>query len=73
MNTQENLLELAKQGNSKAIATLINRQLQPKGITVKANFKDRCLQIVLESAQIPDQEALVVFIRKGITSLESEG
>lgn len=31
--SQPNLLELAKQGDTKAIATLINRQLQPKGIT----------------------------------------
>jgi hypothetical protein len=52
--TQPNLLELAKQGNAKAIATLINRQLQPKGITAKAAFKDGCLQIMLESAHISD-------------------
>jgi hypothetical protein len=70
--TQPNLLQLAKQGNAKAIATLINRQLQPKGITAKAIFKDSCLQIMLESAQVPNQQALVAFIRKGITSLETE-
>jgi hypothetical protein len=32
--TQPNLLELAKQGNAHAIAALMNRQLQPKGITL---------------------------------------
>lgn len=70
--TQPNLLELAKQGNAQAIATLMNRQLQPKGITVKAALKDGCLQIMLESAQVPNQQALVEFIRKGITSLGAE-
>jgi hypothetical protein len=32
--------------------------------------QDGCLQIMLESAQVPNQQALVAFIRKGITSLE---
>jgi tetratricopeptide (TPR) repeat protein len=66
---QPNLLELAKQGNAKAIATLINRQLQPKGITAKAALKDGCLQVMLESAQAPNQQSLFAFVRKGITGL----
>jgi uncharacterized protein (DUF697 family) len=70
--TQPNLLELAKQGNAQAIATLMNRQLQTKGITAKAALKEECLQIILESAQVPNQQALVVFIRKGITNLGAE-
>jgi uncharacterized protein (DUF697 family) len=69
---QPNLLELASQGNAQAIATLMNRQLQPKGITTKAALKEGCLQIMLESAQVPNQQALVVFIRKGITNLGAE-
>ncbi|WP_277926746.1 MULTISPECIES: hypothetical protein [Nostoc] len=40
--TQPNLLELAKQGDAQAIASLINRQLQPKGITAKVALKDAC-------------------------------
>lgn len=67
---QSNLLELAKQGNASAIASLINRQLQPKGITAKTALKDNCLQIMLESPQIPNQQALIGFIHKGITKLE---
>jgi len=67
--TQLNLLELAKQGNAQAIATLMNRQLQPKGITTKAALKEGCLQIMLESAEVPNQQALVAFVRKGLTSL----
>jgi len=67
--TQPNLLELAKQGNAHAIAALINRQLQPKGITAKAALKDGCLQLMLESAQTLNQQVLVAFVRKGITGL----
>ncbi|MEH1865108.1 MAG: hypothetical protein V7K69_08865 [Nostoc sp.] len=67
--TQPNFLELAKQGDAQAIASLLNRQLQPKGITAKIALKDGCLQVMLESAQVPNQQALVAFIRKDITSL----
>lgn len=69
--TQPNLLELAKQGNAKAIGALINRHLQPKGITAKATLKNGCLQIMLQSDQILNHQTLVTFIRKGITSLEA--
>ncbi|QFS43588.1 hypothetical protein [Nostoc sphaeroides] len=71
-NVQPNLLQLAKQGDPKAIAALMNRSLQPKGVTAKVAFKDGCLQIMLESAQVTDQQALVAFVRKGIINLETE-
>ncbi len=51
--TQPNLLELAKQGDVNAIATLMNRKLQPKGIIAKAGMKNDCLQIVLSAAEVP--------------------
>lgn len=70
--TQQNILRLAKQGNSKAIAVLINRYLQPKGITVvKVALKDSCLLILLESAQEPNRQ-VVAFIRRVIMNLGSE-
>lgn len=68
--TQPTLLELAKQGNPKAIATLMNRQLQPKGITAKVALKGDCLQVMLEGEQVPDQQTLVDFISKGVASLK---
>jgi hypothetical protein len=70
--TQENIRELAKQGNPKALATMLNRSLKPKNITAKVGMKNDCLQILLESAQIPDQEAMVSFIRNGLIKLEVE-
>lgn len=70
--TQENLRQLAKQGNPKALATIINQSLKPKSITAKVGLKDDCLQVLLESAQIPNQQAMVSFIRNGLTKLEVE-
>jgi hypothetical protein len=70
--TQENLRQLAKQGNPKAIAALINQSLKPKNITAKVGLKDDCLQVLLESAQIPKQQAMVSFMRNGLTKLEVE-
>lgn len=66
---QPNTVELAKQGDTEAIASLMNRHLQPKGITATVTLKDACLQVMLKSLQVPNQQALVTFVHKGITSL----
>ncbi|MEA5594797.1 type IV pilin-like G/H family protein [Rivularia sp. UHCC 0363] len=68
--SQQNILELAKQGDAQAIASLMNRQLQPKGITAKATVDNSCLQIMLLSDETLNQQALVEFIRKGLTGLK---
>ncbi|MFM6347785.1 MAG: hypothetical protein ACKPFK_21965, partial [Dolichospermum sp.] len=68
--TQDNLLALAKQGDVQAIASLMNRSLQPKGITAKVALKDACLQVMLESEQISNQKALAEFVKKGIIALD---
>lgn len=68
--TQQDIRELAKQGNTKALAALINQSLKSKNITAQVGVKDDCLQILLESAQVLDQEAMVSFIRNGLVKLE---
>jgi hypothetical protein len=68
---QPHILELAKQGDTEAIACLMNRHLQPKGITATVILKDTCLEVMLESVQMSNQQALVTFVRKGITSLSA--
>ncbi|WP_341526283.1 type IV pilin-like G/H family protein [Nostoc sp. UHCC 0302] len=70
--TQPNLLELAKQGDAQAIASLMNRQLQPKGIKVKTNLTSGCFMVIAESENVPEQSFLVDFICKGITELKAE-
>lgn len=67
--TQPNLKQLAQQGNIKAISTLMNRTLQAKGITAKVRLKESCLQVMLESTQIPDQQFCVALIAEGMQRL----
>lgn len=68
--TQQDIKELAKQGNAKALATIINQSLKSKNTTAKVGVKDNCIQILLESAQVPDQQTMVFFIRNGLIKLE---
>lgn len=71
--SQQNVLESAKQGNPNAIAALINRNLQQKGIAAKVSRKDACLRIMLESSDVPNQSPLVEFIGDGIKKLQVVG
>ncbi|MEP0870338.1 hypothetical protein NDA01_11045 [Trichocoleus desertorum AS-A10] len=71
-SSQPDLLKPAKQGNIEAIAALMNRLLQPKNITAKASLKDNCLQVMLESEQVPNQQVLVEFVRKSTVVLGLE-
>jgi hypothetical protein len=66
------ILELAKQGDARAIAALMNRYLQPKGITATAALDDSCLQVWLESLHIPNSPTLVEFVRNGLMNLGVE-
>jgi hypothetical protein len=70
--TQQNLQELAKQGDPQAIASSINRTLKPKGINADVTRDNGCLHITLESGKVPSQMALVDFIRSGMTKLGVE-
>ncbi len=70
--SQPNLLQRAKQGDTGAIAALMNRSLQPKGITAKVSLKEHCLKVMLEASQVPEQQPLVEFVHKGITGLNVE-
>ena len=68
--TAANDLDLAKQGNPKAIAALMNQTLQSKGITTTVILSGSCLTVVAESDTVPDQAFLLDFIRQGIVSLK---
>jgi hypothetical protein len=68
--TQQNPLQLAKQGNPNAIAALINRSLNSQGITAKVIRKDDCLRVLLESNEVPKQNNLSAFIHNGVLKLE---
>ncbi|NJL45345.1 MAG: hypothetical protein HC922_05580, partial [Leptolyngbyaceae cyanobacterium SM2_3_12] len=69
-NPPPHVIQLARQGNPEAIAALMNRHLEAKGILAQVNQQGSALQIVLEAAQIPNQAELVAYVSKGITGLE---
>ncbi|NEO29690.1 MAG: hypothetical protein F6K36_04410 [Symploca sp. SIO3C6] len=69
---QKSILQLARQGDPKAIAALVNHYLASKSITTKTKLKGGCLHLLLESAQVPNQKVLVAFIRKVMMGLSAE-
>ena len=70
--SQPNLEELAKQGDTNAIAALLNRSFEPKGVTTKAAIKNDSLNIIVEAAETPNKQESVAIIRDVITRLKLE-
>lgn len=66
---QQNILELAKQGDANAIASLLDQQLQSQNIAVKAGIKHDCLNLMLESPQVPKQQSVLPLIRDELVNL----
>jgi|GEM_PF-6191704 len=65
-------IKLAKQGNSQAIACLIEDVLKSEKV-IKSEIKDGCLKLVVETLDVSDQHHLVTKIRELIINLEIEG
>ncbi|GFE68417.1 hypothetical protein [Chroococcus sp. FPU101] len=64
------LLQLAKQGNTEAISTLLNQCLLVRRVTlVEANLNENCLELKLVSPKVPNQYKLIPFLRDEISSL----
>ena len=63
-------MDLAKQGDPHAIASLINRSLASKGIHAEAELEAECLKISLQASQIPNQKAVVTIIHRGMIVLQ---
>lgn len=70
--TPGKLLAQAKQGDPKAIAALMNRSTESKGISVKASLKERCLQVLFEGNVVPHQDKTMEFVREGMAKLQVE-
>ena len=73
MITSLNRLERAKQGDAGAIAALMNDVLQAQEVWVKATFDRDCLQVMLKSPAILNQSTCLVFIQRGLLSLQPVG
>jgi hypothetical protein len=69
MSAQE-ILTLAQQGDSRAIATLMNCITRPQGVNVRVQEHQACLHILFESEQVPDPIGAVEFACDSITTLK---
>jgi len=69
---QYRFVQLAKQGNSKAIATLLNSKLHPQGINAKASVVNSWLHILLESDELPDRSSTIDVVRDQLIELAPE-
>lgn len=69
--SQAAILHQAKQGDPKAIASLLNQSLYyRKAEITDATFEEDCLQIRLESPKIPNQHKLIPHLRDELISLD---
>jgi len=69
MMVQSNTIELAKSGDINAINDLVNQWLNSSSIIIKTTLKQDCLQIILESATVPEQEPIISLLRDGLLNL----
>jgi hypothetical protein len=69
---QPHLLELAKQGESTAIAALMNAVLNTQEIQAQVGLEGHCLGVLLKSSKALNQEAIVTFVRRGLDRLDIE-
>ncbi|WP_416666645.1 hypothetical protein [Egbenema bharatensis] len=69
LSSRRSALKLARQGNARSIATLMNYSLKIRGITARANFQEGCLWVTLEGNPVPRQKDMVRFVYGGISRL----
>ena len=68
----QNFLELAKKGDPRVLAGLINRALQSKGIAVKATQQGDITHFLFECSQdIPEPNALTDYLIQALTRLKA--
>lgn len=67
--SQSKILESAKNGDPQAISAVINKSLEPKGISAKTMLSSGCLTIALESEKAVPEIPIVEFIQNGILRL----
>jgi len=63
------LLLQARQGSPEAIAQLLNRALNPRGIGARVYTEAEGLVVWLESMAVPPQAEMVTFIQQGLSQL----
>ncbi len=70
---REDLLALAQQGNTSAIAALLNQQLKYRGMHCRTVLIDQVLHVVVSAeGETPDRGATLEFLRAKIINLDVE-
>ncbi len=69
MKTQRRILERAKQGDSAAIATWMTCCLHHRGLTATTAVEDNCLNVLLESAEVPEQQPTITAVLQELGQL----
>ncbi|MEG4217400.1 CapA family protein [Microcoleus sp. Pol14C6] len=68
--SQQDILNLAKEGDARAIAFLIGQALESFGVTAKASRENDTLHLLLEAEQLPAEEACLRVAVKGLQRLQ---
>ena len=68
----QNLLELAQQGDTKAITNLVYDWLGLPDVTAIAKLKKDYLPVMGESREVPEQKSVVPIIQDGLKTLSLE-
>ena len=68
--SQQDIVNLAKEGDPKAIAFLVGQALQSFGVTAKASSENHTLHLLLEGEKLPAQDACIRVAVKGLQRLQ---
>jgi len=68
--SQQDILNLAKEGDPRAIAFLIGQALESFGVTAKASRENDSLHLLLEAEHLPAEEACLRVAVKGLERLQ---
>lgn len=68
--SQQDIVNLAKEGDAKAIAYLLAQALQSFGVTAKASRENNTLHLLLEGEKLPAQDACIRVAVKGLQRLQ---
>lgn len=68
--SQQNLQVSKTNGDIESISTILNNSFKQQKITLKTGIKENCLQILLESVEVPNQSLCTAIIRKELVRLK---
>ncbi|MGF1495986.1 MAG: hypothetical protein ACFB8W_04060 [Elainellaceae cyanobacterium] len=68
--TPNDILAIAREGNPKVIAAILNRSTRSHGLSVRVARHDRQLHVLIEGAPAMNQASMVSFIRLSLKKLK---